>query len=208
MICFIFRVYSQSHMMIPVTWHTWQKRTPSILLCMPRCLFLMECSFLWLLHRAWSSAHLVAIAGNWVTWWCLTLLVKTIPQTYILAPLCSQQDLRVVDYLKNCVMLKVASRNLWEGVSCLGNFISSLHSAADSLFKQVLVNLSIFCVEAAYWVVYSEILQIIFVHRKYFKKEDYNQLESVLFQHSRRFIEVCASSSDVIRKGLMYMSKG
>ena len=85
MICFIFRVYSQSHMMIPVTWHTWQKWTPSILLCMPRCLFLMECSFLCLLHRAWSAAHLVAIAGNWVTWWCLSLLVKTIPQTYILA---------------------------------------------------------------------------------------------------------------------------
>lgn len=54
----------------------------------------------------------------------------------------------MVDYLKSGVMLKVASRNLWEGVSCLGNFVSSLHSAADSLFKQVLVNLSICSVEA------------------------------------------------------------
>lgn len=53
-----------------------------------------------------------------------------------------------------------------------------------------------------------KILQIIFVHKKYFKKEDYNQLESVLFQQSRRIIEVCASSSDVIGKGLMYMSNG
>ncbi|KAJ1295332.1 hypothetical protein BS78_01G216000 [Paspalum vaginatum] len=77
-----------------------------------------------------------------------------------------QQDSRVVDYLKNCLMLKISSRNLWEGVSCTGNFVTSLHSAADSLFKQ-----------------------IIFVHKKHFKKEDYNQLESVLFQQSRRFIE-------------------
>ncbi|KAL6842329.1 hypothetical protein ACP4OV_027756 [Aristida adscensionis] len=91
------------------------------------------------------------------------------------------QDLRAVDYQKNCLMLRISSRNLWEGVSYVGNFVDGLHSAADSLFKQ-----------------------IIFVHKKHFKKEDYGLLESVLFQQSKHYLEkedlaiICAllSSSD------------
>jgi midasin len=45
-------------------------------------------------------------------------------------------------------MLKISSRSLWEGVSFMGDLVASLHSVADSLFKQVIVNLSLFCVVA------------------------------------------------------------
>lgn len=44
--------------------------------------FLWECSVWWVLHRAWSAPHLVAITGNWLTW-CLSLLVKTMTQAFI-----------------------------------------------------------------------------------------------------------------------------
>lgn len=81
-----------------------------------------------------------------------------------------QEDLCVMDYQKNRLMLRVSSRNLWEGVSYVGNLVSSFHSAADSLFKQ-----------------------IIFVHKKHFKQEEYNQLESVLFQQS----EQCLKKEDL-----------
>ncbi|RCV42665.1 hypothetical protein SETIT_9G233700v2 [Setaria italica] len=77
-----------------------------------------------------------------------------------------QQDLRVVDYQKNCFMLKISSGNLWEGVSFMGNLVASLHSVADSLFKQ-----------------------IIFAHKKHFKEENFNRLEAVLFQQLKHDIE-------------------
>ncbi|TVU30479.1 hypothetical protein EJB05_22106, partial [Eragrostis curvula] len=77
-----------------------------------------------------------------------------------------QQDLCVVDYLKNCLMLKISSRSLWEGVSHVGNLVGNFHSAADSLFKQ-----------------------IIFVHKKHFKTEDYSRLETILFQQTKHYLE-------------------
>lgn len=121
--------------------------------------------------------------------------------------LCSQQDLRAVDYHKNYLMLRISSRNLWEGISDVGNFVDSLQSAADSLFKQVMINLSIFCIEVPSFVVYSDnLLQIIFVHKKHFKKEDYNHLESILFQQPKHYLEVCASSFWFDRESFMYMS--
>ncbi|PVH31778.1 hypothetical protein PAHAL_9G230700 [Panicum hallii] len=77
-----------------------------------------------------------------------------------------QKDLRVVDYQKNCLMLRISSGNLWEGVSCVGNFVASLHSIADSLFKQ-----------------------IIFAHKNHFKEDDFHRLEAVLFQQTKNYIE-------------------
>ncbi|XP_062201313.1 midasin-like isoform X2 [Phragmites australis] len=77
-----------------------------------------------------------------------------------------QQDLRAVDYQRNYLMLRISSRTLWEGISDVGKFVDSLQSAADSLFKQ-----------------------IIFVHKKHFKKEDYNHLESILFQQPKHYLE-------------------
>jgi len=77
-----------------------------------------------------------------------------------------QKDLRVVDYRKNCLMLRILSGNLWEGVSCVGNIVASLHSVADSLFKQ-----------------------IIFVHKNHFKEEDFHHLEAVLFHRTKNYIE-------------------
>ncbi|KAF8672677.1 hypothetical protein HU200_049372 [Digitaria exilis] len=99
-----------------------------------------------------------------------------------------QRDLRVVDYQKNCFMLRISSGNLWEGVSCGGNFVASLHSVADSLFKQ-----------------------IIFAHKEHFEEEDFNKLEAVLLQQPKRYIEkeglgtICAllsSSSHAILASL------
>jgi midasin len=72
----------------------------------------------------------------------------------------------VVDYQKNCLMLRISSGNLWEGVSCVGNFVASLHSVADSLFKQ-----------------------IIFAHKNHFKEDDFHRLEAVLFQQTKNYIE-------------------
>ncbi|KAG8091817.1 hypothetical protein GUJ93_ZPchr0012g21118 [Zizania palustris] len=72
-----------------------------------------------------------------------------------------QRELCVMDYQKNCLMLRISSRNLWEGVSFVGNFVVNLHSAADSLFKQIIV-----------------------AHKKHFKQEEYSKLESILFQQS------------------------
>ncbi|CAL4925261.1 unnamed protein product [Urochloa decumbens] len=77
-----------------------------------------------------------------------------------------RKDLRVVDYQKNCLMLRISSGNLWESVSCVGNFVASLHSVADSLFKQ-----------------------IIFAHKEHFKEEDFDRLEAVLFQQPKHYIE-------------------
>ncbi|CAM0956904.1 unnamed protein product [Alopecurus aequalis] len=77
-----------------------------------------------------------------------------------------QGDLCVMDYKKNCLMLRMSSRNLWEGVCNAGNLVSSLYSSADSLFKQ-----------------------IIFVHKKHFKQEEYKQLECILFQKSAHCLE-------------------
>ncbi|XP_071685110.1 midasin isoform X2 [Lolium perenne] len=77
-----------------------------------------------------------------------------------------QDDLCVMDYQKNCLMLRMSSRNLWEGVSDAGNLVSSLYSSADSLFKQ-----------------------IIFVHKKHFKPEEYKQLEYILFEKSAHCLE-------------------
>ncbi|GJN20772.1 hypothetical protein PR202_gb08190 [Eleusine coracana subsp. coracana] len=99
-----------------------------------------------------------------------------------------QQDLHVVDYLKNCIMLRISSRNLWEGVSYMGSLVGNLHSAADSLFKQ-----------------------IIFVHKKHFKEEDYNQLEAVL-QQTKHYLEkedlnsVCALVSSSSHEVLASLS--
>ncbi|KAF0928097.1 hypothetical protein E2562_037875 [Oryza meyeriana var. granulata] len=80
--------------------------------------------------------------------------------------LLNQEDLRVMDYQKNRVVLRISSRNLWEGVSFMGNFVLSLHSAADSLFKQIIV-----------------------VHKKHFKQEEYSKLESILFQQSEHRVK-------------------
>jgi midasin len=77
-----------------------------------------------------------------------------------------QEDLRVMDYQKNRLVLRISSRNLWEGVSFAGNFVLSLHSAADSLFKQIIV-----------------------VHKKHFKQEEYSKLESILFQQSEHRVK-------------------
>uniref|UniRef100_A0ACD5ZCK1 Uncharacterized protein n=1 Tax=Avena sativa TaxID=4498 RepID=A0ACD5ZCK1_AVESA len=77
-----------------------------------------------------------------------------------------QGDLCVMDYPKNCLMLRVSSRNLWEGVSNAGNLVSSFYSSADSLFKQ-----------------------IIFAHKKHFKPEEYKQLEYILFEKSAHYLE-------------------
>ncbi|KAG2548684.1 hypothetical protein PVAP13_9KG211085 [Panicum virgatum] len=77
-----------------------------------------------------------------------------------------QKDLRVVDYQKNCLMLRISSGNLWEGVSCVGTFVASLHSVADSLFKQ-----------------------IIFAHKNHFKEEDFHRLQAILFQQTKNYIE-------------------
>uniref|UniRef100_A0A0D9XKA7 Midasin n=1 Tax=Leersia perrieri TaxID=77586 RepID=A0A0D9XKA7_9ORYZ len=70
-----------------------------------------------------------------------------------------QEDLHVTDYEKNRLVLRISSRNIWEGVSFARNFVLSLHSAADSLFKQIIV-----------------------AHKKHFKQEEYSKLESILFQ--------------------------
>ena len=121
------------------------------------------------------------------------MLGKAITQTSTC--LYRQKDLRVVDYQKNCLMLRILSGNLWEGVSCVGTFVASLHSVADSLFKQVIVNLSLFCVVAPSWIVYScKLSQIIFAHKNHFKEEDFHRLQAVLFQQTKNYIEVCASS--------------
>lgn len=76
------------------------------------------------------------------------MLGKGITQTLSLS-LYRQKDLRVVDYQKNCFMLRISSGNLWEGVSCEGNFVASLHSVADSLFKQVIIILSLYVVTSS-----------------------------------------------------------
>ncbi|KQJ96949.1 midasin [Brachypodium distachyon] len=77
-----------------------------------------------------------------------------------------QGDLCVMDYQKNCSMHRISSRNIWEGVSYGGNLVGSLHSSAHSLFKQ-----------------------IIFVHKKHFKQEEYRQIDDVLFQQSEHYLE-------------------
>uniref|UniRef100_A0ACD5WZY3 Uncharacterized protein n=1 Tax=Avena sativa TaxID=4498 RepID=A0ACD5WZY3_AVESA len=77
-----------------------------------------------------------------------------------------QGDLCVMDYQKNCLMLRMSSRNLWEGVSNAGNLVSSFCSSADSLFKQ-----------------------IIFAHKKHFKPEEYKQLEYILFEKLAQYLE-------------------
>ncbi|KAL6643149.1 hypothetical protein ACP70R_021330 [Stipagrostis hirtigluma subsp. patula] len=100
-----------------------------------------------------------------------------------------QQDLSAVDYQKSCIMLRISSRNLWEGVSHVENFVDSLHSAADSLFKQIIV-----------------------VHKEHFEKEDYSQLESVLLQQTKHYLEkedidtICAVLSSSSHDALASLS--
>uniref|UniRef100_J3N351 Midasin n=1 Tax=Oryza brachyantha TaxID=4533 RepID=J3N351_ORYBR len=81
-----------------------------------------------------------------------------------------QDNLHVMDYQKNCLVLRISSRSLWEGVSFMGNFVLSLHSSANSLFKQIIV-----------------------VHKKHFKQEEYSKLESILLQQS----EHCVKKEDL-----------
>uniref|UniRef100_A0A0E0BB97 Midasin n=1 Tax=Oryza glumipatula TaxID=40148 RepID=A0A0E0BB97_9ORYZ len=128
---------------------------------------------IWWIHHAWATvdnAYKLALE-------CSAVHVQfsvTHDETCDLAHLTKmdaidtilQEDLRVMDYQKNRLVLRISSRNLWEGVSFAGNFVLSLHSAADSLFKQIIV-----------------------VHKKHFKQEEYSKLESILFQQSEHRVK-------------------
>ena len=127
------------------------------------------------------------------------LLGSIIMRMFTAVCVCSHGDLCVMDYQKNCLMLRMSSRNLWEGVSNAGNLVSSLYSSADSLFKQVMVYLSVFCVHPLSSVLYADYpLQIIFVHKKHFKQDEYKQLEYILFQKSANHLEVCYHPCDIV----------
>lgn len=139
-------------------------------------------------------SYALLLGSNYANGWVLR-------DVYILTAVCvcSQGDLCVMDYQKNCLMLRMSSRNLWEGVSNEGNLVSSLYSSADSLFKQVIVYLSVFCVQPPSAVLCADyLLQIIFVHKKHFKQEEYKQLEYILFQKSAHYLEVCYHPRDVV----------
>uniref|UniRef100_A0A0E0ISW4 Midasin n=1 Tax=Oryza nivara TaxID=4536 RepID=A0A0E0ISW4_ORYNI len=128
---------------------------------------------IWWIHHAWATvdnAYKLALE-------CSAVHVQfsvTHDETCDLAHLTKmdaidtilQEDLRVMDYQKNRLVLRISSRNLWEGVSFAGNFVLSLHSAADSLFKQIIV-----------------------VHKKHFEQEEYSKLESILFQQSEHRVK-------------------
>uniref|UniRef100_A0A0E0ISW7 Midasin n=1 Tax=Oryza nivara TaxID=4536 RepID=A0A0E0ISW7_ORYNI len=112
---------------------------------------------IWWIHHAWATVDNVTHDET-----CdLAHLTKMDAIDTIL-----QEDLRVMDYQKNRLVLRISSRNLWEGVSFAGNFVLSLHSAADSLFKQIIV-----------------------VHKKHFEQEEYSKLESILFQQSEHRVK-------------------
>nr|XP_029123013.1 LOW QUALITY PROTEIN: midasin [Elaeis guineensis] len=63
----------------------------------------------------------------------------------------------VKDYDVNCLKLRVVSRCLWQDTPLQGDLIGVLHSAADSLFKQILL-----------------------VHEKSFDKDAFSKIKSIL----------------------------
>ncbi|XP_073008545.1 midasin isoform X3 [Typha latifolia] len=72
-----------------------------------------------------------------------------------------QDSFCIKDFDVNCLKLRAASRNLWEDAPLQGNLIRCLHSAASSLFRQILS-----------------------VHKKYFQGDLFMEMKSVLFRMS------------------------
>ncbi|KAG6496185.1 hypothetical protein ZIOFF_044033 [Zingiber officinale] len=68
-----------------------------------------------------------------------------------------QSNFSIVDYDIQCLKLSTTSRNLWQATLSQGEIVWFLHSAADSLFKQ-----------------------IIFVHYKYFTEDVFCKIRSFL----------------------------